>query len=413
MKKYFTPEIVLTFVAASVLLVGALLWADNLPGITETDFSVTYIGARMVHLGMGSRLYNLSEQKRIKDSLNIGGKTLIFEHPPFEALLLSPLAGFSYRTAYLVWGLLSIAIWLSLPFLLRPCLPVPSDPVSYAFLWLLFAPLWITLYVGQSSLVILLLFAVAFLFLKRGHDFRSGVAIGLTLFKFQFALPFICIFLLRKKWRVTQGFAVTALSLAALSLAVVGWSGISSYAHLLAAVTSDPDNLSYGAAVDMATIQGFVHGAFGRILTPHLSLLCVAAISGLLLFWTARNWNRVERSRNEGSNDLMFATALVVSLVTGFHMFTHDLSPMLLAMFLAAAYVRQSREFVIRMTLVVCLFLFWLAPVFFLLLAQHCMFLLAPVLVAFAMVTGILATRLRGESATLEPTQALTGVVRA
>ena len=32
----------------------------------------------------------------------------------------------------------------------------------------------------------------------------------------------------------------------------------------------------------------------------------------------------------------MFAAALVVSLVTGFHMFTHDLSPLLLAMLLVA-----------------------------------------------------------------------------
>lgn len=415
MKKYLTPEVVVTFVAGSVLLIGALLWADNLPGITETDFSVTYIGARMVHLGIGPRLYDLSEQKKIKESLQIGGKTLIFEHPPFEALLLSPLGGLSFRTAYLIWGLVSIVVWLSLPFLLRPYLHLPADHLSYALLWLLFAPLWITLYVGQSSLLMLLLYSLAFLFLKRGQEFRSGVAIGLALFKFQFALPFIFIFLLRRKWKVIQGFTLTAAILGGLSLATVGAGGISSYIRLLTAVTSHPDSLSYGAAVDMATIQGFMHAAFGRVLNPYLSLLCVTSVSGLLLFWTARNWNGGELARDSGGDDLMFATAVVVSLLTGFHMFTHDLSPMLVSMFLTAPYVWRSKETGLGAILLACLIFFWLAPIYFLLLARHCMFLLAPVLAAFAIGSGSLAAKVRLGSLAVRPSQPapLTGVVQA
>jgi hypothetical protein len=414
-KKCLTVESVIAFIAATVLLIGALLWAGRTPGITQTDFSVTYVGARMIHLGLASHLYDLAEQRKIKESLGIGGKTLIYEHPPFEALLLSPLGGLSYRAAYLLWGVLNIFIWLTLPLLLRAHLTRPAENLSYTLLWLVFAPLWITLYVGQSSLLILLLYSFAFLLLKRGQDFACGFVIGIALFKFQFAVPLACIFLLRGKWKIMQGFAAMASFLLALSLVTVGWSGISSYVHLLTAVSAHPDNLSYGAAVDMATIQGFVHGAFGRMLNKFVSMICVIGISGFLILWTARSWDRRKQLPDNSSDDLMFAAAVVISLITGFHMFTHDLSPMLLSLFLVAGHLSNSSKAATRIPLMTCLSIFWLAPVYFFLLSWHCMFLLAPVLAVFAAGTINLAANLRPEPLVLEPSEVppFAGAVRA
>jgi hypothetical protein len=397
MKKHFTLENIIAFITATVMLVGALVWADRTPGITQTDFSVTYVGARMVYLGLGAHLYDLAEQQKIKEAVHIGGKTLIYEHPPFEALFISPLGRLPYRTAYLLWGVLNVVIWLSLPLLLRAHLPTPADNLSYTLLWLLFAPLWITLYVGQSSLLILLLYSLGLLLLKRQQDFACGLVIGLALLKFQFAVPLACIFLLRGKWKVIQGFSTTALLFLGLSVVAVGWGGISSYVHLLTAASSHPDNLSYGAAVDMATIQGFVHGAFGRIFSKSLSLTFVIGTSGLLILWTARSWNRREQLPDNRTDDLMFAAAVVVSLITGFHMFTHDLSPMLLSMFLVVGHLSKASKVVTRVALITSLVIFWLAPIYFLLLSRHCMFLLVPVLAAFALGTINLAANLRPE----------------
>lgn len=415
MKTRFTSEAVVALVAAAVMLFGAVLWADRTPGITQADFSVTYVGARMVHLGLGSRLYDLSAQKEIKDSLQIGGKTLIYEHPPFEAFLLSPLGALPYKTAYLLWGLLSALVWLLIPFFLRPYLPTPADNLSYSLLWLLFAPLWISLYVGQSSILMLLLYSVAFVLQKRGHDFPSGVAIGLALLKFQFAIPLLAIFLLRRRWKVVQGFSLTALLLGGLSVVTVGWGGISAYIHLLTAATAHPDSLSYGAAVDMATVQGFVHGVFGKVLGRLLSLLCVAGISSFLIAWAALRGRQRQTQDDNQVDDLMFAAAVVISLITGFHMFTHDLSPMLLSMFIVAANIANCKNRGLRMTLVFCLTVFWLAPIYFLLLAWHCMFLLAPVLVIFAMACIALATNLGLKPAAVEDRTltSFSGVVQA
>ena len=107
--------------------------------------------ATIVHHGMGHDLYNTALQKQVRDSLFQHPVPLFFEHPPFEALLLSPLASYSFRTAYLIWGLMNATIWLGSIFALRQYLHWPGETLGYVILWLVFAPLWVALYQGQSS----------------------------------------------------------------------------------------------------------------------------------------------------------------------------------------------------------------------------------------------------------------------
>ena len=393
--KAVTIETGAAFLAGVVLLLGALLWSDKKPQVEKTDFSVTYIGGRMVYLGLGPKLYDLAEQKKLKDSLLKDSEPLIFEHPPFEALLLSPLGALPYQTAYFVWGLINIAIWVALPWLLRPYAPVPKEPLAYFTLWILFAPLGTALFEGQTSLLVLLLYSLSFICLKRGRDFQSGLALGFALFKFQFVVPFALIFILRRKWSFLKGFLSTATVLAVLSLAAVGGQGLLSYIHLLTSVASNPDNSSYGAVVGMATVEGFVHAVFGGILGRSVSFLVVAAISGLLVLWAAKKWSDAEKANDQRGCDLAFAASVVVSLVTGFHMFTHDLSPLMLAMLLVAAHVGDSEREWLRYALLGCLTLFWIPPVYFVLLSQDVFYLLFPVLLAFAVGAVKLAETLK------------------
>jgi hypothetical protein len=80
------------------------------------------------------------------------------------------------------------------------------------------------------------------------------------------------ILLLQGKWRFMKGFLATATALGALSLGVVGWRGIISYIHLLMGVAAHPENSSYGAAIGMATVQGFAHPLLRTFLVTPLFL---------------------------------------------------------------------------------------------------------------------------------------------
>src|SRR5437588_11990951 len=52
--------------ACAVLLVSVVYLVDRPPINERTDFSVTYIGSRMVYLGLGPKLYDLFEQEKLK-----------------------------------------------------------------------------------------------------------------------------------------------------------------------------------------------------------------------------------------------------------------------------------------------------------------------------------------------------------
>jgi len=384
-------ENALALFGSAVLLVFVVFLADRPPTMEEADFSITYIGSRMVYLGMGPKLYDLAEQQRLKRLLVPNSLPLIYEHPPFEALLLAPLGALPYKTAYLIWGLINVATWLMLPTLLRPYAPAPRDDLGYLVLWLLFAPLGVALFDGQSSLLLLVVYSSTFIQLRRGRDFRGGAIFGLGLFKFQFVIPFMLILLLQGKWRFMKGFLATATALGALSLGVVGWRGIISYIHLLMGVAAHPENSSYGAAIGMATVQGFAHPLLRNILGHTAVSLIVAGISIFLILWTAWLWRKSGFAADQRSFDLMFAVAVVVSLVTSMHMFTYDLSPLFLAMLLVAGYFPGRSHTLLRLVLGTTLVMFWMPPLFLLLLARHSVYLWFPVLILFMMGTFKLA----------------------
>lgn len=368
----------------AVLLLGAVLWASFGPLVEKTDFSLTYVGAWIVHQGRGPELYNLSEQVIARDALFKHPNPLFYEHPPFEALLSSPLAGLPYRTAYLIWGLVNAFVWFVLPYLIRPYAPVPRETLGYFALWIFFAPLGVALYQGQSSLLLLLLYTLSFISLKRRREWKAGMYIGFGLFKFQFVLPFALIFLLRKKWRFLTGFAFSATLLGALSLIAVGWQGVLSYIHLLLSIAGHPSNASYGNSVGMATVQGFVHSILGNRFSPIAVALAVGGISLALVLVVAWRWSREDCQNPNGSLDIMFAVSIVVALVDGFHMFTHDLSPFILALFLVAAHFPGRERPALRVILATCMTIFWIPPILFGLLDLHGFYLLFPPLLIFA-----------------------------
>jgi hypothetical protein len=375
--------------AAAILLVGSVFWSANGPNVEKTDFSLTYVGARIVHHGLGARLYDIALQKQILNSLFAHPNPLLFEHPPFEALLLSPLAALPFRTAYLIWGLLNATVWLWLIWFLRPCLPTPHEDLGYLSLWLLFAPLGVALYQGQPSLLVLAIYALTFAGLKRENEFVAGLCLGLGLFRFQFVLPFAFIFLVRKKWRFLGGFALTSVFVGLLSLLAVGWNGIVSYARFLWTIGNNPQNLSYGSGVDMPTIHGFVYAMLGQSIGQGGLTITVALLSLLLLVAVALRWQSLSDCSSQcgSSPDLMFAAAVAASLLAGSHMFTHDFSPLILAMFLAAAGFSHSGngEYrTLRTAMNLTLVLFWFFPVYFLFVAWHCLYLMCPILLLFA-----------------------------
>jgi hypothetical protein len=389
----------------AVLLFLVVVLSAILSDPRRFDFVTFYTGGLIIRQGNGSRLYDLGEQARIERHVLDRGTLLINPHPPFEALWFSVLARLPYLKAYLLWGAINAIIWLLFQQVLRPHAPLPRHPYRYFLLCSMLFPLWVALIRGQTSVLALLLFSLTFVCLKRGQDFRAGMFLGLGLFKFAVVLPFALICFLRNRWRMMTGFAAGASLLGVLSVMAVGLAGMRSYANLLMNVMRNPDDPAYVNSFDiwgMPTVRGF----FTSLLTGHLSTVhirvTVAAASASLLLFAAWRWRQEDRRRDGNPSGLMFAAALAVSLVTAPHLYMHDLTLMLLAVLLVIGSPQWPGKSRYRAALTVAIVILYLPPVYFLLQRWKAMYLLAPLLVAFALAAISLA---RKNSLTVEVAQ--------
>jgi hypothetical protein len=215
--------------------------------------------------------------------------------------------------------------------------------------------------------------------LKSGREGSAGFALGFALLKFQFVLPFVFIFVIRRRWRFVSGFLLSCGLLGLISILGTGFAGMALYARLLLNVAVNPQNQSYGSAVDMPTFHGFLYALLGERLGHSQLTIISAAVSVLLLVWIARKWQVQQLDR---SVDLLFAAATSSSLLAGSHMFVHDFSPLIVALFLVAKHLPETSAR-LRVLTAVSLVIFWAPPIYFLAVAWHCLYLVCPILLLF------------------------------
>ncbi|MBZ5564049.1 MAG: DUF2029 domain-containing protein [Acidobacteriia bacterium] len=355
------------FTAAA--LFGHLIAQSMAPSVRGYDFRAMYAAGQIVRSGNGSRLYDLQEQARAEEAIFERPGLLLIVHPPFEALFFAPLTRFSYASAYLIWGAINILLWMLFAYLARSFAPVPQQIFRYLILCFTFFPLWITMISGQTTIPLVVLYCLTYIALKGQQDFRAGVFLGLGLFRFQLVLPFALICLLRQKWRMMAGFAVTAVLLGGLSVVAVGLSGVASYVTLLVNIVRRPADSLYGAFAtsDMPTVRGVLSVLMAGRVAPEWVSVTVALVSGLLILFVAGLWRRKDRLERDASLGLMFAAALAVTLITGYHVYYYDLSLLLLAVFLVLGSPQWSRKTPWRAVVYVSIAVLYLPPVYLLL----------------------------------------------
>ena len=102
---------------------------------------------------------------------------LPFNHPAFEALLFVPFSLLSYRIAYVGWLLANLAMLAMLPGMLRSWMPVLRLAPTWVWIAaeLAFFPVFFALLQGQDAILLLFLYALALVALKRGRGRSPGL----------------------------------------------------------------------------------------------------------------------------------------------------------------------------------------------------------------------------------------------
>jgi hypothetical protein len=331
-----TPLAVPYYVRACALGISAYLigihlwtWVFNVRYFLagRADFRAMYVAGYLVRIGQRHRLYDFGLQARLQDSIAGPSDTpLPFNHLSYESLLFAPLSLFTYRTAYLMFLILNLCL-LGICFgMLRSWTRNLSEiyPWFPVALFAAYLPIAAALIQGQDSIILLTIFAGSFLLVERNQDGLAGVLLGLTIFKFQLALPIALIFLLWKNWGLLSGFIVTSTLVLFGSVWLVGPAGMRTYIHLLLTMsnTTRPEYLRNVASPNqMPNLRGLMFGLASQRIPASLVQIITVTLSAAVLFWGI--------SRSGLRRGLVgFLAAITIATLVSYHLNIHDLSVM-------------------------------------------------------------------------------------
>ncbi len=329
----------------------------------QPDFSAFYAAGRIVLSGHGHQVYNYDQQRQAQqvfiDRLSTRQGPLLFNHAPFELLLFVPLALFSYPQATTLWYGLNVAALLAVPLLLRRRLPFLKTRIFYALLAVaFFSPAAIALLQGQDSVLLLLLFTLGYLALADGHEAAAGCALAMATFKPQLVLPILLIMGVTRRWKLLLGFCGAGVALLAASIPLVGWRSVLEFPRFLLQFSHLPPGVSGAYPETMPNLRGLMISLFHASLSPMAIGAMVFALSALVLLLVGISCVR----RQESSSELSFSLIVVASLLIGYHVNGHDLTLLLLPIFLIADYVAARELTVVRALLGMSAGLLWFLP---------------------------------------------------
>lgn len=190
----------------------------------QNDFLAMYCGARLSGTG---DLHSVAATKAMAErEAGYWIPAYLFIRPDYYAILLRPLAWLSYKTAYALFQILSLAALL---LLLKWTRAAPG-------LWMLSAcsiPLVVMFANGQDVMLFGLAFAACVLLDGRGRGFLAGLALSFCTIKFHLFLFVPLALLAYRKWKTIAGASAgTALGIAAACF-VEGPRWIPEYAAFL------------------------------------------------------------------------------------------------------------------------------------------------------------------------------------
>ena len=356
------------------------------------DFSEFYAAGQMVRHGLGNSLYDLRVQAEFQ--LKVAPVHAFYLRPPFEALLFVPFTYLSYRAAYAAWLMFSLAILSGAARLIQGNTNVLDAmfqytrgiPVDFGLLllvFLTFSPTMDCLLIGQDSVLMLMIYTLVFLALKRGRELEAGGLLALGLFKFHLVLPFAIIFALRRRASFVLGFAGIALLLVAISVLVSGPGVLASYPAMF--LNSKYRMLMGFQPEYAANIRGLIYLIAPSKIPGAISGAVVAALSAFLLWVTARIWR-------DSEFELCFSAAVIAALLTGYHSFVYDLSLLLLPVAIVCGELAKRKILLSNLTLNGALVVLFVQPIHYVLMThQIYAFMCVPVVVLFVTVVKIAA----------------------
>jgi alpha-1,2-mannosyltransferase len=331
------------------LIAGGMLWfawilscllgtgnMDLAGQVIGTDYLQFYSAGETIRQGQSANLYNFEFQSQLEQTS--AGKGLqsfhAFVTPPFLAWLYVPFTILPYAWSFVAWCVLSLLfLWSSINL-------IRNEHRLKTFFWsLTWFPIFAAISFGQNSLLSLLLFSITFWFWRKDKLFYAGMISSLLLFKPQMLLGVGILWLLdyRKSWKSLLGLCLGGTTLA--SLCFIFFPDASrGYIELARNFLPGMIYQEQFPLWHLDSLRGFWALLLPRQewLVEGLSLLLsIVGIIGFILIWR----------KNRGQKDLLFASAICLTIWSTPHAMIYDWSILLIPAILFWQAFPQLRYF--------------------------------------------------------------------
>lgn len=323
------------FVLLAVLL--ALVWLTRENVLTgRNDFVQLYAGGSLA--GTGNLYSPEASRQTILSALGVTIQGVPwFSRLPFYAVLLHPLSRLPYLAAYAVFTALNLCAMFAFLALFRKSLP------NLAVLAAMTLPVYISVLLGQDTLLLLALAAGSFVLIRAGREFTGGMLMALCAIKFHvFLVPWLVTAWFRR--RAGWGILAGGIVLVVLSFMAGGPSWPRDYAARSASAELHPAGSLMPTFRALAAALG-TSDAWTTATGSAVTLFVVALI--------------VRRTR---SFEISFAMSLVAGILLAWHAYMQDAVILLLS---AAIILTCPADKLLRTALLLLL----MPPLWFVLLA--------------------------------------------
>ena len=329
--KFSLAKLLPVFIITPIVLIFTFFLAfpsHNLAG--GSDFLSYFAGASIIKNDKANLIYDISTQKESLENIIYplkGSITNRFISPPFVALLYLPFTYLNYFTAYKLFFIANLGLLLIFLFLMEETF----KKLRKKYEWLTIVPFYFipvatTLFMGQTSFLLALIFLLIYICLNKKKSKEVGILSATLLIKPQFivAIPFLILLVKRKK-EFLLWFLISILILFLLSFLMVGPKALSDYLPYLL-LTENPE---FGnRANQMFSLHAAISYLFFKSnLTNLYSLIINFALYTYSLYLFSK---RVSKMRLKTA----FIIVIFLTLVFSVHVLSHDLILLLLPIFI-------------------------------------------------------------------------------
>jgi alpha-1,2-mannosyltransferase len=328
----------------AVCLWSVYVWNLTNPGLRDrsgnlkgTDFLHLYTLGSLAAEHDGADLYDMNAQAALAERPvpAAAGLRYLPLYPPQVSIFFAPLAQLSYGWALAVWWVFSATIYgICCYYLWRACPNLRAYGTLVAVAALAFPGFFHLIAWGQTPVLALACFTLAFFLLRDRRQFFAGLVLGCLVFKPQLGLAAGVVFVATAGWKILLGAALSAAVQLSIGVFYYGVEPLRRWAHLMLHVRQVLPLL------EPRPYQTHCLRTFWSMLIPWpnlsfgLYIVSAAAVLGV----TVACWKRKSASLALRYSSLLLATVLVAP-----HLTVYDLVILAPAFLLLADWlVRQS-----------------------------------------------------------------------